>query len=773
MKQPDPRLLVAVALTTAVPFVAGIVTNVVTSHWSPIGVVGLIAVGGASTAAAVWSAHLQGAGATDLETIANAPAISSAEPPRDLLPRAVRGRDELTGELTGLVRAPDGRAHVLAGLGGCGKTAIALAVADRTVASGSRAWWLDARNPEALASSLAGLAVDLGIDESAGAAGPAALIPVIRRHLDALAGGWLLVIDDAEQPGPLRESGALNGSEHGLVLVTTRIGADDAWGERATVHRIEELSREVAGQILVDVAGPDAGDAEQAEALAGVLGRLPLALVTAGRFLNSASAPLTATTTFDAYRAALYDRFPEFMDDPATAGGRGNTVMATCELSLDLLARRGRVHARTVMRLVGGFAPAPLPADLLEWPAVRGTRLFRTRVRPLRIGRVGYGAVAHSRTLRDLVEVGLLALQRSTDSHDRELLCVVAHPMVVQTNRSIAEGRPRVWARVTATTVHLVSAAARRHDPEDPGELMWWAAIAPHVIEVLRRSGPDAAGPHRRRLRRLAEAAHRTARALFVGGRYADSHWVARTGRRYVLRRLGLTHAATLRLHNDVANATYGLGRRNAAERTHRYVAAVRRRLAGPGDVETLRSQNNHAAALLGIESFAEALLVCDEALAGAGSRPASRPELLRIRHHRVTALVGLGRLGDAEDEARRTVREYQRLSGYETDALRARSGLANVLTRRGDLASAEAEYRLVLAAQEGLWQPEHPDALTTRSNLAIVLSRMNRLEEAEREHRTVYDLRRQVLGPAHPDTARSHGYLTDVRDRIKPSSLS
>jgi tetratricopeptide (TPR) repeat protein len=773
MRQPDPRILVAVALTTAVSLFAGIVTNVVTAGWSPLGVVGLIAVGAAAIATAVWSARLQAAGATGLENIAGAAVVSSAEPPRDLLPRALRGRDELTTELAGLVRAPDGRAHVLAGLGGCGKTAVALAVADRTVASGSRAWWLDARNPESLASSLAGLAADLGIEESAGAAGPAALIPVIRRHLDALDAGWLLVLDDAEEPGPLRESSVLNGSEQGLVLVTTRLGTESAWGERAIMHRVEELSLEVAGQILADAAGPAAGDAEQAQTLAGVLGRLPLALVTAGRFLSSASAPLTSTTTFDAYRAALYDRFPEFMDDPATAGGRGNTVMATCELTLDLLARRDRVHARTVMRLVGGLAPAPLPADLLDWPAVRGTRLFRPRVRPLRLGRVGYGAVAHTQTLRDLVEVGLLALRRSTDSHDRELLCVVAHPMVAQTNQSIAEGRSRLWARVTATTADLVSAAARRHDPEDPGELLWWAAIAPHVIEVLHRSEAHGAGPRRRDLRRLADAAHRTARALFVGGRFADSHWVARTGRRYVLRRLGLTDAATLRLHNDIANATYGLGRRGAAERIHRHLAAVRRSHTGPGDVETLRSQNNHAAALLGLESFAEALRVCDEALAGADRRPANRPELLRVRHHRVTALVGLGRLDDAEDEARRTVRDYQRLRGYEADALRAGSGLANVLTRRGDLEAAEAEYRRLLAAQERLWNHEHPDALTTRSNLAIVLSRMNRLEEAEREHQAVYDLRRQVLGPGHLDTARSHDYLTDIRDRIKPSPRS
>lgn len=51
----------------------------------------------------------------------------------------VRGRDHLIGILAGLAAVPDGRVHVLAGLGGCGKSTVALQVARRGVERSGRA----------------------------------------------------------------------------------------------------------------------------------------------------------------------------------------------------------------------------------------------------------------------------------------------------------------------------------------------------------------------------------------------------------------------------------------------------------------------------------------------------------------------------------------------------------------------------------------------------------------------------------------------------------
>ena len=65
-------------------------------------------------------------------------------PPLGRLPKHVQGRDDLVRMLVGLAAAPDGRVHVLAGLGGCGKSTVALEVARRAAEAGSRVWWVPA-----------------------------------------------------------------------------------------------------------------------------------------------------------------------------------------------------------------------------------------------------------------------------------------------------------------------------------------------------------------------------------------------------------------------------------------------------------------------------------------------------------------------------------------------------------------------------------------------------------------------------------------------------
>src|ERR1039457_4622434 len=83
-------------------------------------------------------------------------------PPVGRLPEVVRGRDDLVGVLAGLASVPDGRVHVLAGLGGCGKSTVALAVAARARESVRRVWWVPAVDQASVTGLLLGLARQLG-----------------------------------------------------------------------------------------------------------------------------------------------------------------------------------------------------------------------------------------------------------------------------------------------------------------------------------------------------------------------------------------------------------------------------------------------------------------------------------------------------------------------------------------------------------------------------------------------------------------------------------
>jgi Mrp family chromosome partitioning ATPase len=83
-------------------------------------------------------------------------------PPVGRLPKEIRGRAGILQDLAELARRPDGHIHVLAGLGGSGKSTIALGVAREAAAAGLRVWWVAVADPGSVTSMLVGLARKLG-----------------------------------------------------------------------------------------------------------------------------------------------------------------------------------------------------------------------------------------------------------------------------------------------------------------------------------------------------------------------------------------------------------------------------------------------------------------------------------------------------------------------------------------------------------------------------------------------------------------------------------
>ncbi|WP_175439252.1 AAA family ATPase [Streptomyces vilmorinianum] len=102
----------------------------------------------------------------------------------------LRGRDELLARL----RAATGT-QVLYGLGGVGKTSLALELAGSFAAEGAPVWWVAAQDGARLAGGLRAVARRVGLGEEELATGQTA--DLLWERLAALAGPWLLVLDPA------------------------------------------------------------------------------------------------------------------------------------------------------------------------------------------------------------------------------------------------------------------------------------------------------------------------------------------------------------------------------------------------------------------------------------------------------------------------------------------------------------------------------------------------------------------------------------------------
>ena len=191
----------------------------------------------------------------------------SVAPPYGERHAPLRGRDNL---IASIQRTSENyRVHVLAGLGGSGKSRLALELAHRAERSGKQVWWVRMNRVN---SSMREVANQLGVPESQAEMawrGAGSATDLLWRYLSDKADPWMLVFDNADEPEQL---GPLNGpvsdgtgwlrnppAPRGTVIVTSRDRNDATWGPWSFVHPVHPLPDDDGAQMLLDLVGEAGG----------------------------------------------------------------------------------------------------------------------------------------------------------------------------------------------------------------------------------------------------------------------------------------------------------------------------------------------------------------------------------------------------------------------------------------------------------------------------------------------------------------------------------
>jgi len=700
------------------------------------------------------------------------------------------GREALLGQIDGRLAVAEaaGRASVVAlhGIGGTGKSQLALTYAWRHHQDFRGGWWIDAESTDSVGLALGELATALGLRATGGTTTVAARL---REPLGA-QGAWLLVYDNVTDLGDLPLL-----AEGGQVIVTCR--------ESGTAHGID--------QIRVDGFGRDESiqllrrrvpwlTPVEANRVASTTEDLPLAVAQAAAYLATTDEPVAGYLARlralgpSAARMGVAPRPLTGSSWPADGGhppvdahhrGRvteGGALAATVAAAVDTLGAN-EPEALRLLQQLAMLAPEQVPLAASS-PAGSGAA-----TRGLVIGDPDTAArLVDAMTALDLVRLegtrllmhrrvqatvcGLMPETSATAMLGRALgLLATASP-----------GDPRVpatWSDYASLVPHI-QAVTRRLEASAVEEPVAFRRLLRDLTNYLVRAGLPAAA------RALDEAAlARRRRAL--GDDHPDTlesaadlardlhglgqHEVARAlDEETLLRRrlvLGEEHRDTLTSVNNLANGRHILADYAGARALHEDALAGRRRVLGDDDPQTLTSANNLAADLYALGDHAGARALHEDTLSRRQRVLGDdHPDTLASAYNLALVLRDLGAHARARDLDQETLHRRQRLLGdNHPDTLASAHTLAGDLRALSEFAAARALDEETFERRRQVLGADHPDTLASATNLAVDLRLLAQYRAALTHDEDTLGRRRRLLGPNHPDTLVSAANLAlDLR---------
>ena len=638
-------------------------------------------------------------------------------------------RREQEGLFETVLSGASGRT-VLTGMRGSGKSQLATAVAARCE---TEDWelvaWVPAGSREAVLSGLVELGLELGVRVEDGPSREA----IARRCLTSLASAEgadrLIVFDDVDSPDDL--AGLVPRGEGVRVLVTTTRLVD--WAGAGWVHvPVGVFERKQSISILLDRT--DQTGREAANAIAGVLGDLPVAVAQAAATARRDRYTLAAylevlerTALEEGVRRREWDEYPE-----AVGAALRLALRSALEQIEDKSPHRGEV-ARTQLGVLSVLAATGVPAHWLE--ALDG------------------GSDDACGALSGLIDSSVCQL-----SKDRSK--VMIHGLQSRAIRETWKDEPERWGRVEeeaaallgtvadVTAIPVRDSASRRREALD-------------LVEQLRAT---AGQNYSKTLFFHPRTADALAHALQYATELGDPQAALSLSNAVNLltRTLGPNHPDTLVSRGNLAAAYLSAGRLEQAVPLFERNLTDHEYLLGPGHPHTLTSRNNLAAAYQAagrleqaIDLFERNLVDCERVLGP------DHPDTLASQGNLAAAYQDAGKLKQAIDLHKKNLVDRERILGPDhPHTLTARDGLAAAYRAAGRLDQAIDLLERNLADCERVLGPDNPDTLASQGSLAAAYQAASRLDQAvPLFEQNLVDCER-VLGPDHPDTLASRGNL-------------
>ncbi|KAF3012728.1 hypothetical protein E8E15_001973 [Penicillium rubens] len=653
---------------------------------------------------------------------------------------------------------PSQKVAILHGLGGMGKTQLAVRFARDHRDDFKAIFWLSGKDRDTLLQSLSFALNRLPGQSWDSVANNDGEVEQRARHMLrwlALDGNsrWLIIFDNIDRYHPF-DSSISNGydiaeffpkADHGSILITSRLQGLTELGEPFPVQRLDSHS---SIQLLLQSSGLSFRNTTSkldsnpdVLALANRLYGLPLAIVIAGAFMRETGTSITE------YLQHYQESWSELQlqSNPGRQYQQGNMLQTWMISYLEIQKRDP--SAADLLLLLARFDNRDIWYELVE------SSRHSSNV-PDWLKKAISSGLAFKIGMKSLIGFSLLESKQQEGSY-------AMHPVVQDWCLHIANTNENVnWMQLNELALISVGYSVPSASNRDYSELQ--RRLLPHANYVRHQdwSGDNIA---------LWGAFHGLGNLYYDQGKLKEAEEMYQRAVVGKEKALGPDHTSTLATISNLGPVYKAQGKLKEAGEMHQRALVGYEKVLGPDHTSTLAIVNNLGPVYQAQGKLKEAEEMYQRAL--AGYEKALGPD-----HTSTLSTVGnLGNFNYNQSNLKEAEEMYQRaLVGYEkalgldhTSTLTVVNNLGLLYSAQGKLKEAEEMYQRALAGYEKALGPHHEThapTLNTVINLGKLYKDQSKLKEAEEMYQRASAGCENALDPDHDRTRRLSETLNALR---------
>ena len=655
----------------------------------------------------------------------------------------------------------------LHGLGGVGKTQVALEYIYRYASAYTAVFWLSADTADTLLASMVTLAEVLNLPER-NEQNQQRMVRAVGRWLEHQQ-GWLLVCDNVENLSVLQP--VLPAAHQGSILLTTRL---QALGTTARQFNIEPMDLEEGTAFLLQRAKrlhpgtPHVrlvpADVLAAQSIVEAMGGLPLALDQAGAYIEETQCGLADyLVQYQQRRSLLLERRGYgSLDHP-------ESVQATLSLAFQQVQQKNPT-ALDILRLCAFLAPETIPEEVIiagltarheqELAISRNPWILDEAIAVLRMySLVHRDPQAKALTLHRLVQ---MVVREQMDKHEQH---VWVTRTIIALKLCFPEVEYETWKQCERLLPHALHCAKyftswKATHTEELAALLFKTGMyltdrdrfteAEALLKEALQLREQALGAEHPQVATILQALGEVYDILHRDTEAASLLQQALSIREHTL---GLDHPEVAESLMSLAGVCWHRGDHRKQEQFLLRACCIWETTLGPDHPKVARVLTRLAALYSQQEHHEEAEQLLLRALH-------IQKQTLGIDHpHRMGTLNNLalvyknqGRYTEAEPLLQQALHIREHASGPEHHLLAMPlSNLAELYTQQGKWIEAEQNYRRALHLVEQALGPENPDVMYPLQGLAELYYKQGKYAPAERFFRRALQVCEQTWGTEHP----------------------